>query len=349
MKYHIGLIGCGGIAGTWLQAVAQHADCRIALTYDLSPQAAAQRAAEAGGRAVADLDELFGSEEINLIVVATPTPSHPDLVVRAARAGKHVLCEKPMALNLKECRRMAAACARSGVKLAVGHSLRFWGAFLTCRRLVAEGAIGAPVSGSIDRMGAARLRPAAAAQTGDTWRSQTRNTGGAVLEGFIHEMDFTRAVFGEVAAVDCQIAGDQEYAGLLSPQLTQALVRFESGALVTLRTGGTVALPSMGYWLAGTEGALRFSSWGGPVEHYRHDFQERKLVECGNTSAYYLELCDLIRAIEEGGEPENSPLNGEKNVGLGLAMYRAFETGRRVSFEKGLPQRLPVTYQNTQW
>jgi myo-inositol 2-dehydrogenase/D-chiro-inositol 1-dehydrogenase len=349
MKYRIGLIGCGNIAGTWVQAVAQHPDCRIALTYDLSPQAAAQRAGEAGGRAVAELDALFGSEEINLVIVATPTPSHPDLVVRAARAGKHALCEKPMALSLRECRRMRAACARAGVKLAIGHSLRFWGAFLACRRLVAEGAIGAPVSGSIDRMGAARPRRADEARADDHWRSQTRHTGGAVLEGFIHEMDFTRAVFGEVAAVDCQIAGDQEYEGWCSPQIVQALVRFESGALATLRTGGTVALPSMGYWLAGTEGALRFSSWGGPVEHYRHDFQEKKLVEGEKTSAYYLELCDLIRAIEEGGEPENSPLNGEKNVGLGLAMYRAFETGRRVVFEKGLPLRLPARYQNTKW
>jgi myo-inositol 2-dehydrogenase/D-chiro-inositol 1-dehydrogenase len=349
MKYRIGLIGCGGIAGTWVQAVAQHPDCLIALTYDLSAQAAAGRAAEAGGKAVGELDELFGSEEINMVIVATPTPSHPEMVVRAARAGKHALCEKPMALNLKDCRRMRAACERAGVKLVVGHSLRFWGAFLACRRLVAEGAIGAPVSGNIDRMGAAKLRLVAKARACDTWRGQTSNTGGAVLEGFIHEMDFTRSVFGEVAAVDCQIAGDQEYAGLLSPQLTQALVRFESGALVTLRTGSTVALPSMGYWLAGTEGALRFSSWGGPVEHYRHDFQEKQLVECEKTSAYYLELCDLIRAIEEGGEPENSPLNGEKNVGLGLAMYRAFETGRRVYFEKGLPLRLPATYQNTRW
>ncbi|MBM3278080.1 MAG: Gfo/Idh/MocA family oxidoreductase [Candidatus Handelsmanbacteria bacterium] len=349
MKYRIGLIGCGGIAGTWVQAVAQHPDCHIALTYDLSPQAAAQRAAEAGGRAVKDLEELFGSDQIDMVIVATPTPSHPDLVIRAAQAGKHALCEKPMALSLKECRRMGAACQRAGVKLAVGHSLRFWGAFLACRRLVAEGAIGAPVSGSIDRIWAARLHPVAEAGKDETWRAQTRNTGGAVLEGFVHEMDFTRAVFGEVAAVDCQIAGDQEYAGLLSPQIVQALVRFESGALVTLRTGGTVALPSMGYWLAGTEGALRFTAWGGPLEHYRHDFPEKKLVECEKTSAYYLELCDLIRAIEEGGEPENSPANGEKNVGLGLAMYRAFETGRRVAFAEGIPLRLPATYQNTQW
>ncbi len=347
MEHRIGLIGCGSIAGTWINAVARHPHCRIALTHDVVFQAAEKRAAEASARPVRELSELFASDEIDLAIVATPTPSHPDLVIQAARAGKHILCEKPMALNLKLCQRMIDACARAGVKLAIGHSLRFWGAFLVCRRLVAEGAIGAPVCGSIDRMGASRPRKAEETTRSEHWRADARNSGGNVLEGFIHEIDFTRAVFGEVASVCCQIAGDQEYEGLLSPQVVQALVGFESGALVTMRTGSTVALPTRGYWIGGTEGGLRFTEWGGPVEHFHHE--EKHQVACENTSAYYLELCDLLRAVEEGGEPENSPLNGKKNVALGLGMYRAFETGKRVDYAEGLPLRLPATYQNPRW
>ena len=351
VKYRIGMIGCGGIAGAWVKAVEAHVACRIALTCDLERAAAEKRAAETGARVAASADEVMGGDEVDLVIVGTPTPSHPELVAQAARGGKHVMCEKPMALDLDGCQQMIDACATAGVQLAVGHSLRFWGAFRACRRLVAEGAIGTPVAGGIDRMGAAGLLRAGESRGkgSDDWRAEVGNYGGMALEGFIHELDFTRAVFGEVATVVCQIAGGQEHDGLLGPPLLQALVGFASGALVTARTGSTVALPTRGYWIAGTEGGLRFTEWGGPVEHFRHDFDERRLVECEAPSAYFLELCDLIEAIETGGEPENSPLNGKKNVALGLGMYRSFETGQRIRYEEGLPVGVDGDYRNTRF
>lgn len=351
MSYTIGLVGCGGIAGAWVKAVEAHDACRIGLVFDLDGEAAARRAEETGARAVPRLEELLGDAGVDIVVIGTPTPSHPDLVESAARAGKHVLCEKPMALDLASCRRMIAVCEEAGVHLAIGHSLRFWTAFLACRRLVREGAIGEPVSGSIDRMGTSGLLAVAgdAGGAGGHWRDDVANSGGNVLEGFVHELDFTRSVFGEVAAVSGAVSGGQAYGQAASPQVAQALVAFENGALVTMRTGSTVALPTRGYWIGGTEGGLRFGEWGGPVEHYRHDFGERALVECEPTNAYYLELCDLVQAIEGGGPPENSGTNGLKNVALGLGIYRSFETGRRLEYSGGLPVDLPEDYQNTQF
>lgn len=353
MAYNIGLIGCGGIAGAWINAVAAHPDCRITLTYDLSADAAAQRAAETGAQATDDLDALLADASIDLVIIGTPTPSHPDLVVRAAQAGKQILCEKPMALDLAHCQQMIDTCQQHSVNLGIGHSLRFWGAFLACRKLIEAGAIGAPVSGSIDRMGTARVQKAAveenAADAQAHWRSQVANTGGNVLEGFIHELDFSRAVFGEVASVTAQVGGGAEHQGLLSPKTVQAVAGFESGALVTLRTGATVALPTRGYWIGGTEGGLRFSEWGGPIEHYRTDFNEKRLVSAPATNAYYLELCDFLQAVESGGEPENSPLNGKKNIALGLGIYYSFETGRRLEYSQGMPVNMPEGYQNTRW
>ncbi|NKB66221.1 MAG: hypothetical protein GKR89_04100 [Candidatus Latescibacteria bacterium] len=349
MKYQIGLIGCGGIAGTWIQAVAQHPDCRIALTYDIADEAARQRATEVGGQAVPSVEALLAGA-IDLVIIGTPTPSHPDLVMEAARAGKHILCEKPMALNLDLCRTMTQVCQEAGVKLAIGHSLRFWDAFLACRRLVGEGAIGVPVSGSIDRMGtAATAHRRDDESQPDHWRHHAVHSGGHVLEGFIHELDFARAIFGEVESVSCQIAGGRDYDGILSPQISQALVGFTGGALATLRTGATVAMPTRGYWLGGTEGGLRFSEWGGPVEHFVHGRDQPQIITPQSQSAYYLELCDLLNAIEEDGEPENSPLNGMKNIALGLGMYWSFETGQRVQYQNGLPVDMAGDYQNTQW
>ena len=158
MGHRIGLIGCGGIAGTWIKAVAEHDDSRIELAYDVDAEAAERRAEEAGARALTDLDELLGSD-VDLVIICTPNTTHRELVQRAAAAGKHVMCEKPMALNLADCEQMIAACDTAGVQLAIGHTIRFFGTFLTARRLIAAGAIGAPVAGNFDRMGAAKPRP----------------------------------------------------------------------------------------------------------------------------------------------------------------------------------------------
>jgi len=132
MGYKVALVGCGNIAGSWVEAVGQHDECEIALTYDLLSEPAAKRAEEAGARAAASMDEVLAAD-IDVVIVATPTGSHPELTEQAARAGKHVLSEKPMALSLAECDRMNAACQEGGVKLAVGHTLRFFSAFLRMR------------------------------------------------------------------------------------------------------------------------------------------------------------------------------------------------------------------------
>ena len=348
MRHRIGLIGCGNIAGAWLKAVGEHPDCDLAVAFDLDPEAARTRAEEAGARAVTRLEELLASD-VDVVVVGTPTTSHPELVTRAAEAGKHVLCEKPMALDLASCRGMIEACERAGVKLAVGHTIRFFGTFRTVRRLVAEGAIGEPVSGSFDRLGKSPKRSVedASRRTGH-WRESPAESGGRVLESFVHELDCARAVCGRVAAVSAEIAGNQPHGGWMSPQIVQGLVRFESGALVTARTGSTVGLPTRGHWLAGTEGGMRFDAWGKPLQLWRSGAEEPEEVppEDGD-NPYVLELADLLAAVRgEVEEPQNSGRNGMENVGLGLAFYRSCELGRRIEFEDGLPD-LPEDYRNT--
>ncbi len=345
--HRIGLIGCGGIAGAWIRAVAEHDDCQIDWVYDLNDEAAATRAEEASAEVVADL-AVGLSSEVDLVIIGTPTLSHPALVAQAAAAGRHVMCEKPMALSLDACRGMIEACTTAGVQLAIGHSLRFWGAFLQSRKLIDAGAIGTPVSGSIDRLGAAKARQEGTPGAWeDHWRQDPANTGGHALEGFIHELDFARAVFGDVAAVSCEIGLERPVGGgYVSPQIIQGLVTFANGAVVTTRTGSTVGVPTRGYWIAGSEGGLRFDGWGGPVQLYRRDAEGPEEVSCAEVYAYHLELKDLTDAIDGVKDrPENDGANGLRNIGLGLSLYRAYETGARVNFTDGVAD-LPEGYRN---
>ena len=348
MPYSIGLIGCGGIAGTWIDAVAATPGCQITMAYDVNAAAAERRAAQVGAQAVTDIDALLENPAIGVVIIGTPTITHPDLVVAAARAGKHVLCEKPMALNLAECRRMIAACRDGGVKLAIGHSLRFWGAFRKVRELVAAGAIGEPCIGQIHRMWPGKpVQASAPIPSGNSghWRGDPQYSGGNILEGFIHELDFSRTIFGEVTSVYFEATGKERYGDFLSPMVLQGFIGYEAGKTATLRMGNLIAMPSSGLWIGGTQGTLAFDTWDGPVRHYRPETETPDTISSDNTLAYALELRDLIQAIETDGTPENSGENGLKNVGLCLAMYRSLAEGTRYPFEKGLPVGVAEEYQ----
>lgn len=348
MPYSIGLIGCGGIAGTWIDAVAATPHCQITMAYDLNLAAAERRAEQVGARAVTEIDALLGNPAIDVVIIGTPTFTHPELVVAAARAGKHILCEKPMALNLAECRRMISACRDGGVKLAIGHSLRFWGAFRKVGELVAADLIGEPFIGQIHRMWPGKPISADApipSGKADHWRVETRYSGGNILEGFIHELDFSRTIFGEVTSVYFEATGKERYGDFLSPMVLQGFIGYAAGKTATLRMGSLIAMPCNGLWIGGTQGALAFDSWDGPIRHYRPDTEAPDTISCHNTLAYALELRDLIQAIETDGTPDNSGENGLKNVGLCMAMYRSLAEGVRYEFDNGLPVGVAEDYQ----
>ena len=348
MHHRIGLVGCGGISQVWVKATANRSDSDIVLAYDPNEEAAAVRAEETGARIVSTYEEMLESSEVDIVIVCTPTFTHRDLVVQAAGAGKHVMCEKPMALTIGQCRDMVDACAAANVKLAIGHTIRFWGSFLTTRRLIGKGLIGTPCLGQIHRVSPGKARKANVPPPRPSrrpWRFDTRYSGSNLLENAVHELDFTRTVFGEVDSAYCEVSGNEAYGDLISPVVVQALISFRGGASVVFRHGGIVGLPRRGSWIAGTTGALAFDGWDEPVRHYPAGADEPDIIPCEDVYAYDLELADLLEAIENDTEPENSGMTGLKNIALGLALYKSIETGQRMTFTDGIPDDVPSDFQ----
>lgn len=356
MAYGMGLIGCGGMGGVWRDAILRREDCQLLTTYDTVRDAAVKRAEGTPAVVVDSVETVLADDRIDVVVICTPTFTHADLVVATAQAGKHIIVEKPMALTLGDCRRMIDACSGAGVKLAVGQTLRFWGAFLRARQLVAEGAIGTPWFAQVHRMGAASPTPASSGDQGGRqrrpWRYDTRYCGGNILEGVVHELDVTRAVFGDVVAATCTASGKVPTGDRLSPVVVQAVLDFGDRRLATVRMGGLVGFGGGGSWISGTEGTLCWDDWAGPVVVHRADAAETRVVPCDDllepapgSAAYDRELADLLDAVRDDTEPENSPLNGMRNIGLGLALYRAIESGARIEFADGLPTGVADDYQ----
>lgn len=183
----IGVIGAGGIAPSHVLAWRELAASVIIFS---TGGDAARLCERHGGTEVSSLTELL--DRADLVDVCTPTYTHPELVLAAAAAGKHVVCEKPLALTSIAARAMITACAEAGVHLLPAHVVRFFDAYAVAQRQISEGALGRLAVQRYLRMG---RRP----QVG--WYADPTLSGGIVFDLMIHDLDFARWIGGEVRTV----------------------------------------------------------------------------------------------------------------------------------------------------
>jgi predicted dehydrogenase len=154
-KLNWGLIGCGDISRKRVApALRDLPSCELTAVNRASFHLAEEFAREFGARRwYHDWRELLADNEIQAVYIATPVSLHAEQTIAAAEAGKHVLCEKPMALNVGECDRMIAACAANGVKLGIAYYRHFYPVIQRVKEILAGGAageIGVPVLAQIN-------------------------------------------------------------------------------------------------------------------------------------------------------------------------------------------------------
>lgn len=141
--YKVGIIGCGKIAQVrHIPEYLANAEAEIGGYFDLNAQRAQELAAAHGGRAYASYQDMLKDPEIDAVSVCTTNTTHSEIAVAALRAGKNVLCEKPMASTLEECEAMVEAAHESGKLLMVGHNQELTRAHVLAKQLLEEGAIG---------------------------------------------------------------------------------------------------------------------------------------------------------------------------------------------------------------
>lgn len=140
---NIGIIGCGKITQVrHLPEYAENSQAHLTGLYDINQDRAQELVKRYGGKAYASIDEMLGDPEIDAVSVCTANNSHAKITIQALNAGKHVLCEKPMATNLEDCEAMVAAAKKNGKYLMIGHNQRLAEAHVLAKKLVSEGLIG---------------------------------------------------------------------------------------------------------------------------------------------------------------------------------------------------------------
>jgi predicted dehydrogenase len=166
----------------------------------------------------ADMEWLLDACRPDAIIVATPTDTHFGLVADAARAGCHVFCEKPLARTAAEAANTLSACQKAGVKLAVGHVVRYFPAYARIAEMVKSGQIGTP--------GMAKCRRVSGPPGGQRgWYGDTVRSGGLVLDMGVHDFDWLRWCLGPVERVSALMSG----AGL--GQVAMVVLAHVSGAI----------------------------------------------------------------------------------------------------------------------
>ena len=141
-KLKVGIVGLGGVGTVHLEAYRGSPAVEVAAAAEIDAAKLDAAASRHGFKPYADFHRMLAGESLDLVVVATPVATHEEVTIAAARAGRHVLCEKPLAVEAAAAKRMIAACTQAGVTLFYGATYRQLPALRRARDLIAEGAIG---------------------------------------------------------------------------------------------------------------------------------------------------------------------------------------------------------------
>jgi predicted dehydrogenase len=183
------------------------------------------------GFAVDDVfDDLLSDPAVQAVVLATPHRLHTAQIVAAAAAGKHVFCEKPLALTLADARTSVAACEAAGVVLGLGQQRRFWPAVAAVRELAAGGTLGELLhaEGHFSNENSNHVAP-------DSWRDDPRESpGGGMTGAGLHVLDSMISILGPVATVQARLHVRKPQPAPLDSAV--AMVEFQSGVSATLAT-----------------------------------------------------------------------------------------------------------------
>jgi len=300
-----GLIGCGDIARKRVApALRDLENCELVAVSRGRAELAESFAREFGARRhYANWQELLGDEAVQAVYIATPVRLHAAQTVAAAEAGKHVLCEKPMALRVAECERMIAAARSHGVKLGVAYYRHFYPVVQRAKQLIAAGEIGPPVLAQINAF--EFFNPAS--DHPRAWLLQKEQSGGGPMFDFgCHRIEVLATLFGPIAAVNSQLA-NVVFERQVEDTAT-ALFRFESGACGVLSVTHAAREPQDTLDIYGADGSIHITNLNEGAIRVLCGNNQREEKHSPDANLHAPLIRDFADAVINGREPS---VNGE--------------------------------------
>lgn len=329
-----GLIGASTIAREWvIGAIRATGGDIVSVMSSSAERATAYAAANGIGRATDRLDALLSDPAIDAVYISTTNELHRDQAIAAAKAGKHILCEKPLALSLRDAHAMLDAARDAGVVMATNHHLRNAAPHRAMRDAIAAGRIGRPLAARVFH--AVYLPPHL-----QGWRiDRPAAGGGVVLDITVHDADTLRFVLGEdpVRATAFAQASGMAREGL--EDAVMGVLEFRSGLIAQFHDAFTIPHAGTGFEVHGTEGSLiardvMTQQPKGTVT-LRNDEGETELA-LDHANLYERALRNFHAATAGKGSPSASGEDGIWSLATGLAVRESARTGHPVAVEPGL-------------
>lgn len=324
---NIGIIGAGRIADVHSRCILTIETAHIAGVADVDYQRVERYASAYHTRPFASVDALLEDKSIDAVIICSPTSAHAEQAIRAAEAGKHILCEKPLAMTLEEADRIIAAVDRAGVILMVGHVLRLMPEYRFVYELLAGGELG-----QVRTMYAARMS-GLTASAWQGWLLDDRFSLG-VFDAQIHDLDFFTWVLGKGQTIASH--GWRAPAGAFQHVTSVLTYDQECWAIAEGSFAVPPAYPFTMYLRAiGERGVLEFHFQG---ESYARPTARRLTLYSSQGNARDLTLpvgdayCDQMRrfvtSVQSGEPPSHGRAEDARAVlGLALAAQRSLEKG----------------------
>ena len=219
--YRIAIIGAGAAAALHARAIKEMEQAELAAVCDVFPEAAERLAKTWSCAAYTDPDELLRKDKPDVAILSVPVFLHGEYAERFAAAGVHVLCEKPIETDGERALRLIRARDESGVKMMIGHVVRFWPGYAEIKSMIENGKLGEIMSAVFSRASQVPARGG--------WILDPEKGRGAIQDMLIHDTDFLHYLFGDVSQVYALAARDDT--GCFDH--VTANLRFENGTIAT--------------------------------------------------------------------------------------------------------------------
>ncbi|GAB6928674.1 Gfo/Idh/MocA family oxidoreductase [Paenibacillus sp. JCM 10914] len=325
---NIAIIGCGTMGMTHALNLAKLPGVTLTAVVDTNVQRAERAAARTGARWYTDVDALLEAEQLETVLVCVPTDLHKPFVLKLAERGLHVICEKPAALSSEDALEMKEACEKHGVRLFIGHVVRFFPNYQDAYAKANSGQIGIPRMAHLKRYGSYPKGM-------DAWYHDASRSGGVILDLMIHDIDFACWLFGAAESVYATLVERGEPA----VEYAQVTIQFKNRAIANLT----------GYWgypgsfttqfeVSGDQGIVRFDSnqaqsldiklAAGAADEQASAVQVPSSPSLHDP--YYYEVEHFIECIRSGGEPLVSIDDAAYAVTIARAAEQSAQTGQPV-------------------
>ncbi|HEX4132367.1 MAG TPA: Gfo/Idh/MocA family oxidoreductase [Pirellulales bacterium] len=345
MALGFGIIGCGMIANFHAKAIGAVKGAKLVACFDTFASSADRLATSTGCKPYHDLNKMLADPKVDVVTIGTPSGAHLEPAIAAAKAGKHVIVEKPLEITLSRCDKIIAACDKAGVKLSAIFPSRFHFSGMEIKRAIDSGRFGKLTIGDAYVKWFRTQEYYDSGKWRGTWEL---DGGGALMNQAIHNVDLLAWLMGPVAEIRAQTA-TLAHERIAVEDTAIATLRFANGALGTIEAT-TAAYP--GYLkrleIHGSAGSAAMEEedivkWDFAKPDRRDAAVKQAMADKKSTGGgasdpaaigfhgHAKQFQDVVDAIKRDRKPAIDGAEGRRSVEIILGIYKAAESGRPVT------------------